>query len=66
MFLGNITNFFFNRVSVVVHDRLLVDQKLSLTNWVLPQELSNKGSLSCSGTTNNSNRLSFLNGPINA
>ena len=66
MFLGNIANFFFDGVSVVVHDRLLVDQKLSLTNWVLPQELSNQGSLSCSGTTNNSNRLSFLDGPINA
>ena len=66
MFLGNITNFFFNGVSVVVHDRLLVDQEFSLTNWVLPQELSNKGSLSCSGTTNNPNRLSFLNSPINA
>ena len=66
MFLGNIANFIFNGVSVVVHDRLLVNQEFSLTNWVLPQELSNQGSLSCSGTTNNPNRLSFLDGPINA
>ena len=66
MFLGNIANFFFDGVSVVVHDRLLVDQEFSLTNWVLPQELSNQGSLSCTGTTNNSNRLSFLDSPINA
>ena len=66
MFLGNIANFFFDGVSVVIHDRLLVDQKLSLTNWVLSQELSNQACLSCSGTTNNPNRLSFLNGPINA
>ena len=66
MFLGNIANFFFDGVSVVVHDWLLVDQEFSLTNWILPQELSNQGSLSCTGTTNNSNRLSFLNSPINA
>ena len=66
MFLGNIANFFFDGVSVVVHDRLLVDQEFSLTNWVLPQELSNQACLSCSGTTNNSNRLSSLDSPINA
>ena len=66
MFLGNIANFIFNGASVVGNDRLLVDQEFSLTNWVLPQELSNQSSLSCTGTTNNSNRLSFLNGPINA
>ena len=66
MFLGNIANFIFNGVSVVVHDRLLVNQEFSLTNWVLPQELSNQGSLSCTGTTNNPYRLSSLDSPINA
>ena len=46
MFLGNIANFIFNGAPVVGDDRLLVDQEFPHTNWVLPQELSNQGSLS--------------------